>query len=475
MTFVGRESYLTTLNKQLDLVRRGGRGTPGLAVTVMGRRRVGKSRLIEQFCQVSGVNAVVFQATKWRAPDLERRSLVAAVAASWVVEPALTDAVQPADWLGTLEWLSAVLPSDKPTIVVIDEVPWLSSQDTSFEGALQTVWDRHLSRKPVLLVLIGSDISVMSRLVEHDRPFFGRSSVLKIEPLTVAEVAAMTQLPAPDAVDAWLITGGFPDATLAWEPGMTREDYLAESLSDPLSPLLAGGEMTLLGEFPSSTQARAVLESIGSGERTFARIAGAGRQAPVPAGTLAPLLATLEKKGLVVREFPLSTIPDTKNSRYRIADPSLRFWLAFGSRALGFAERGRPDLGLALVERSWSSWRGPAVEPLVRESLMRLLPDERWDVNAVGGWWNRLNNPQVDMIGADQAPVAKAVAFAGSVKWRDDARFDMHDVGELSRARGIVPGTSADTPLVAVSRSGFEDDLPLASQWTAEDLVDAWA
>jgi hypothetical protein len=437
---------------------------------------VGKSRLIEQFCQISGVATVVFQATKWRAPDLERLSLVEAVASSGVVDEGLTAPARPDDWLSALVWMAAVLPSDRPTIVVIDEVPWLSSQDASFEGALQTAWDRHLSRKPVLLVLIGSDISVMTQLVEYDRPFHGRSSVMKIEPLTVAEVGDMTGLGPADAVDAWLITGGFPDAVLAWEAGMSRRQYLEAAFSDPLSPLLAGGELTLLNEFGASTQARAVLESIGSGERTFSRIAGEGRQAPVPSGTLAPLLEMLDKKGVVARDLPLSTTVDAKNTRYRIADSSLRFWLAFGARGVSLAERGRSDLGMAMVEQSWSSWRGTAVEPWVRASLERLLPNEQWpDVNEIGGWWNRANNPQVDLVGTDRRPVAQSVLFLGSIKWRDDAPFDARDVHQLAKAAGIVPGTTANTPLVGVSRSTFDQTLPLATQWTAKDLVDAWA
>ncbi|WAP58319.1 hypothetical protein [Streptomyces sp. S465] len=37
-----------------------------------------------------------------------------------------------------------------------------------------------------------------------------------------------------------------------------------------------------------------------------------------------------------------------------------------------------------------------------------------------------------------------------------------------------VPGAEPDTPLVAISRCGIEDDLPLAAHWGPEDLVRAW-
>ena len=50
---------------------------------------------------------------------------------------------------------------------------------------------------------------------------------------------------------------------------MSREDYLSRSVANPRSPLLAAGELSLLGEFPEASLSRAVLEAVGSGERTF--------------------------------------------------------------------------------------------------------------------------------------------------------------------------------------------------------------
>ncbi len=58
-------------------------------------------------------------------------------------------------------------------------------------------------------------------------------------------------------------------------------------------------------------------------------------------------------------DSPVSTKADTKNKRYQIADPYLRFWLAFLERGLPIVERGRGDLLLERIERSWTSWRGP--------------------------------------------------------------------------------------------------------------------
>ncbi|MGN9786316.1 ATP-binding protein [Nonomuraea sp. ZG12] len=472
--FTGRADDLRTLDGQLRQVLEGHLTTRGRALIMTGRRRVGKSRLVQEFCDRSGLPYVIFQASRGRSAAAERHDLVEAAVCAGLPGADLVQGVEPQDWNQALRSLATAI-EDSPCIVVLDEVPWLIEQDPEFEGALQTVWDRFLSGRPVLLILVGSDLTMMQALQEYGRPFFGRAANMTIRPLSLADVAEMTRLPAADAVDALLLTGGFPEIVQSWRPGMSRLDFLRQSLESPLSPLLAAGELSLLGEFPAGTHTRTVLEVVGAGERTFGSIAAkTGSTAPLPSGTLAPILATLTAKRVIAADLPLSTTPDTKNKRYRVADPYLRFWLTFLHRAIADSERGRPDVALRRIERSWTAWRGRAVEPIIRESLARALPDDNWpDTEEIGGWWNRQNNPEVDLVGADRGPVAKRIHFVGSVKWLDQRPFDRHDHDTLVREGGFVPGVTAATPRIAVSRAGFEPGLPV-QQWGPEDLLAAW-
>ena len=475
MEFHGRERDLAVLEQQWRKVVDGSAASRGRAVLVAGRRRVGKSRMVQEFADRVGAPGIVFQATQGRRPAAERADLADAVAQSDLPGRSEVAGLAASDWNQALRLLALALPADVPSLVVLDEVPWLMAEDEEFEGALQTVWDQHFSSKPVLLLLVGSDQSVMSSLQSPDRAFFGRAAMMAVEPLHLADVADATGLPAPDAVDAWLMTGGFPEIVASWPHGCSRVEFLRRSLADPLSPLLVSGQLTLLGEFPTPSLSRRVIEAVGAGERTYSTIAAAvSPDRAIGSGTLSPLLKTLCERRAVAVELPLSTKGDTSNRRYRVADPYLRFWLAFGVDAVLLAERGRPDLALARVERSWGAWRGRAVEPLVRSSLERLLPDDTWpDVMTVGGWWNRRNNPEIDLVAADRSP-ARHLGFIGSVKWHDTAVFDHHDLGHLLRDAPAVPGADPHTPLVAVSRNGAEPTLPLAACWTPDDLVSAW-
>lgn len=118
---------------------------------------------------------------------------------------------------------------------------------------------------------------------------------------------------------------------------------------------------------------RTVLSAIGSGERTFTNIARAAGGISHSTSTRASQV--LVDKRIVAAELPLSSTP-SKERRYRVTDPCLRFWLTFVAPYLSEIERLRGDLTLERVKAGWTTWRGRAVEPLLRESLARLLPDD---------------------------------------------------------------------------------------------------
>jgi AAA+ ATPase superfamily predicted ATPase len=430
---------------------------------------------VEAFCQEAAVPSV-FYAASGAAPADELALFAAEVRGSDLPGKDAFDGVSLETWAAALRLLADALPADAPSVVVLDEVPYLVAADASFEGTLQQVWDRVLARKPVMLVLIGSDLSMMEALNTYGRPFHQRGKPMVLDPLAPGEVAAMTGLGAAGAFDAFLVTGGLPLICAEWHPGTSIKAFLRRSLDDPTSALVVSAELALSAEFPRATQARTVLSAIGSGERTFSAIGKAA--GGLPTASLSRSLDLLTTKRIVAAERPLSTSP-SKETRYRVADPYLRFWLHFIGPHISEVDRGRGDRVLARVDAGWSSWRGRAVEPLVREALSRLVPDERtpWldaaDAAVIGGYWTRSNDVEVDLVACDRGPVARRIGFVGSVKWHDRAGFDAHDLASLHLQRARVPGTDDSTPLIGVGR--LRPELAgLAATYGAEDLIEAW-
>jgi AAA+ ATPase superfamily predicted ATPase len=451
--FVGRQPELAALGELLSHVERGGRaGRPGRAVLMRGRRRVGKSRLVEEFVERAGVPYVFFTASAQPSVHADLRLFVEAVTESDLPAADAFHGQVPQTWDAALHLLATVLPADRPSVVVLDEMPYLIATDPGFEGTLQKLFDRELSRRPVLLICIGSDLAMMEALNGYGRPFHQRATEMVVPALNPADVAEMLDLPAAEAFDAYLVSGGLPLILDEWRVGASALRYLARAVRHPTSALLVSGERALAAEFPVESQARAVLSAIGSGERTFSLIArAAGGLQPA---SLTRALQLLTAKRIVEATTPLSTRP-SRETRYAVADPHLRFWLTFLGPHLPEIERGRGDLVLDRIKAAWTSWRGNAIEPVIREALRRLpagyLSD---DTRVIGGYWTRSNDPQIDVVGADRGPVADRITCVGSIKWLEQRPFDRHDLLDLLHHRSLLPGADAGTPVLAVSRSG---------------------
>jgi hypothetical protein len=149
---------------------------------------------------------------------------------------------------------------------------------------------------------------------------------------------------------------------------------------------VVSGERALGAEFPTETQARAVLGALGEGARAHSRILG---RTNLSATTVNEALHLLAGKRVVRRLTPYSARAAPKTALWEIVDPYMRFWLRFVNHKVDLIERGRGSLLVEEFRQSWPSFRGRAIEPVVRDSLERLLPDaERFGAaRYAGGYW----------------------------------------------------------------------------------------
>lgn len=469
MNFFGRERELGKLQGELDRIRGEiGGWKPGQCILLRGRRRVGKSSLVEAFAHQAEMPTFYFTARN-EAPEIELQEFIDAALLSTFPDREVFSTNPPGNMASALQLLGQIAPEDTPSLIVLDEVPYLMDEAGRFEGALQWTWDRLLLNKPVLMLVIGSDLSMMRMLNLYHRPFHQRGKEMVLGPLNPAEVGEMLGLGPADAFDAFLVTGGLPEICAEWPSGGSLWDFLERSLTSSISALNVTARLMLGAEFPEQAMAPQVMRAIGSGERTFgniARVAGG-----ISHSTLSRALDVLVKKGIVSADLPISLKP-SKERRYSITDPYLRFWLSLVEPHMGEIDRGRGDMSLERIRRSWPSWRGRAIEPVLRESLARILPVGPVPYTRhVGGYWTRSNDVEIDIVGSEKAPVAEELGFLGSIKWLDNDKFDHRDLNALQSHRRALTGELI--PLVGVSRNGFDCE-GLDGKFGPEDLIKGW-
>lgn len=475
--FWGRERELGRLQDELDAVVRSGRGR---MLALRGRRQSGKSRLLTEFIERAGVPYLFTTAVKNAPSEVQLQLVADDLHTARTPLPALDTAfaADPASWADLFARLPLAFDG-QPAVVVLDEFPWAAASDGTLEGTLQAAWDRTMEQLPVLWVIVGSDMAMMERLTEHDRPLYGRAREMVVAPLSPAEVAAAVGDRDPvDVIDVYLATGGYPRLVSAAAEHPDATTFVHAQLSDDTSPLMVTGQRVLSSEFRDAESVRVVLEAIGSvevGHATFSSAVGLlGGDEKAAGAAVARALEPLQAKRLVAIDTPVGAGPRSKLRRYRILDPYLRFFFRFCQPELAHVEQGRPDLARARFDRDYSSWRGRAVEPVVHAAVARLAAggDGRFgDVEQVGSWWERSNDHEVDLVTADRAGT---ISWVGSVKWRSGRSMDRRDLGALAEARAVVP-RAQQARLLAVCPAGADVDAGFDGELVAGDIVAAFA
>lgn len=474
-SFFGRGHELALLDGLVQQVADSGAGR---LVGVRGRRQVGKSRLAEHFAASSGLPYGVIAGVKGVPVEIQMRRAVESLRSSARPLPgvqAVTAAV-PADWYDLLSRLRLVL-RDAPAILVFDEFPWAWEANEGLDGLLQSLWDGDFSRHPVLLLLIGSDEAMMDRLFQHDRPLFGRlDDQLVVRLFNPAETAAALERDAKplEVFDTQLITGGFPEL-IAHARRFGGVRAMAEnSLSRPHTLLADIAQINLAGELAESASSRLVLEAIGAAEvgaLNFSGIAaalGGGKPAET---AVTRAMETLTTKQIVAVDYPAGR-HGGRVKRYRIADSYLRFWFRFIAPQLRNVEVGRSDLAIAAFRQGWPTWRGKAIEPILRDALLRLAPNVAplEAIESVDAWWDRTGINEWDAVGTNHAHLPVAV---GSIKWRESQPFAACDLAKLAKARSVIPHAE-QAALLAISAHGTIKGVAVDLTLDATDLLGAW-
>ena len=352
--FIGRDHELAVLQELYDS------GRPELFV-LYGRRRVGKTELLQQFCQ--GRRGVYFLAAQVREKD-NLRAFRDALHEGLSDELALN--VELPDWAAALSFAAERTGAER-LVVVLDEFPYLCESSRGLPSQVQRFWDTRGKRSKLMLVLCGSQVSFMEKEVLAERsPLFGRRTAQRrLEPLTPQD--SLSFFPRWDLhtrVLAYAILGGMPAYLGRFNDQMTLEENLLREVLRPEGYLFDEVQFLLRGELTSPATYNSILASVARGAERVGDIAA---DVGVDSTTANKYLSTLRAIGLVEREVPI-TDPNplrSRRGRYHIAD---RF-LAFHFRHV------QPNLSLIHAGRG-----ARVLEEMVQPDYERLFNEARLDL-----------------------------------------------------------------------------------------------
>jgi AAA+ ATPase superfamily predicted ATPase len=422
---------------------------PPQLVVLRGRRRVGKSYLVDR--ALGDRRGVFFQADEQdEAGHLELfgREAGALLPGS----PTLTFA----SWDAAFDFVGAQAGETGALVILLDEFQWLWDAQPAIDSILQRHWDRwQRDGVPVTVVLSGSALSRMEQLLEHGRPLYGRADYRPLLlPLDYRQAAAFgpAGADAEERLRRYAVLGGTPQYE-AWAGPEPIRAVIAERI-------LRKGE-SLYEEPLHLLREEQTIRTPGTYFKLCSAIAGGATQyneiatvAKLDNANLAKMLPRLDELGYVERRRPLERGGFAeRRSTYRLRDPFFRFWFRYVWPNRSRLERGRVEEIAAKIDADFDNFMGLAFEDACRTWLGTYATGPVADgITEIGSWWHRTGRPEIDVVtlrGRKLGPL-------GSCKW--DRAASPQALGNLKRDREALAGPDADGELLVFAR-GFSDDL----------------
>jgi hypothetical protein len=454
-----------------DLARFVSDPVPGIRIGVVrGRRRHGKSFLLEHLCDaVGGVYTLALRQS--RAMALARFSDSLAAALGYRLGAF-------ADWVEALDTAVDALsrrPNTAPPLLVLDEFPYLADHSPELPSAIQALYDQRGPRKghpPFKLILCGSALSVMSTLLAGDQALRGRAVLdLRVGPFGFRDAAEYWTAAPATALLVDAVLGGAPgyrdvvgDPPEPGDEGLFR--WLERSILSP-SHILFTEPDYLLAEDPRIRDRaiyHAIWQSVSAGASSPTQIGGL---VGVDAKALTYHLNVMRDGGfvhygqdLLLQRRPVITV----------ADPAVRFHNLI-------VQPNLVDLELRQARTAWERSRktfsdkilGPHFEELARVWLRSHGPEAGFDdVGQVGSTevaCREHRGHEVDVVAISRTATARAKGGRITVLGEARCTNKVRTAGDLRRLEHIRELLAAggwdttDTRYALFSRTGFSSDL----------------
>ena len=406
--FYCREEELQTMNRRYEKGR-------FECIVIYGRRRVGKTALINEFCK--GKPTVYFSALSASSQE----NLEALSKAIYICKnPDSPVAPTYRSYEDALDEITAMAKQQR-LVFVIDEYPYLAKAEKSFSSRLQHIIDHQWQDSQLYLILCGSSMSFMEyQVLGYESPLYGRRTAqFKIQALTYREMTQFRpNLSLQDQALLYGVTGGIPHYINKLDVEDNLDEALLENLFSTSSYLFEEPENLLKQELREPAIYNSVISAIAGGASRLNEIA---TKVGLESGVCTKYLKVLLDLGILKKETPI-TEKTGKKTIYMIDDNFFRFWYRFVPRNMSVISAGRMSLVYEqAVKKYYSDYMGLVFEKMCQEYLSRYAKNLPILLSAVGQWWGTDSKTrkevQIDIVGT---PVEGGEYLIGSCKYRNE-------------------------------------------------------
>lgn len=367
-TFLGRKRELDRLERLRELRK-------ASLVVIKGRRRVGKSTLVEEFAKGKNFLSLSGMAPTQGLTEERQRNEFADQLCIQLHLPRVSFST----WSEAFRFLGVQI-KNKQIIVFFDEISWIGGLDPGFLGSLKTWWDQEGSKNPgLILILCGSISTWIEKNILRSTAFVGRISLaIHLKPLSLQESVILLMQKGfygsfYDLLKILSVTGGIPWYLDLINPKISADQNIYNLCFDPAAQLINEFQTIFHDLFERSGKLyREILYIIADGMKTKKEIQeGLDRE---EGGTLSDYLKNLVLAGFLSEHYQWSikTGSLSRQKLYRLSDCFLRFQLKYVEPNRILIEQGAYNQEIL----GWDSIIGFQFESLLlsnRDFLFKML------------------------------------------------------------------------------------------------------
>ena len=452
--FFGREYQLN----ELTLLAK--KQTASLAV-IYGRRRVGKSRMLDYFGDRIEHNYYRFSGlapTSKTTAQAQRDEFSLQLSEKLGMPEIKVD-----DW-SKLFILLAQYTQSKSCVIVLDEISWMGSKDDNFLGKLKTAWDDHFKNNPsLMLVLCGSVSSWIEKNILSSTGFMGRlSTIIKLEEMSISTCNKLIEslnkhYSSYEKLKLLSVMGGIPRYLEEIQSGMTAEENIARLCFNKSGILFREFDDIFSDLFGKRSDIYInIILTLLTGSLDYNTICEKLKRKP--SSHINECLVDLVSAGFVSRDYKwaIKSGKESKLSVYRLRDNYARFYLKYIAPNRGKIEQDHFRLNQMETLSGWSSIMGLQFENLVlnnRDFIISALGLRPEDIISDNPFFQRkterMRGCQIDYL----IQTRLNVLFVCEVKFsRNEIRSDVIDsMKEKLRRLSVPRGFSCQPVLIHVN------------------------